>query len=97
MGSKRTRNARKQRTEVGVSVTGERITRASLTAHRASEDPAEQLRRLGASALRARERAEELEASTVVYGRSRGVSWDVLGRLLDIPGETLRRRYARRG
>ncbi len=38
-------------------------------------------------------RYRALERRSVLLGRLAGVSWDRIGGWLDVPGETLRRRY----
>jgi hypothetical protein len=54
----------------------------------------ERIMAAAAKAKRVRVLAAEHEAAVVGAGRAEGYSWDRLGRLLDCPGETLRRRYA---
>lgn len=44
----------------------------------------------------ARAALDDLQMRSVLMGRVLGLSWDDLGRDLDVPGETLRRRYAAR-
>lgn len=53
------------------------------------QDHVARLKRSGA-AMRA---ARLLEAQVVQEARSAGLSWDVMGALYGVPGETLRRRY----
>ena len=46
-----------------------------------------------AQAVAARRQADTLEEDAVRRGRQTGLSWDRMGEVLAVPGETLRRRY----
>lgn len=57
----------------------------------------DELVRAAERARKARLLAVKQEAAVVADGRAAGLSWDSLGRLLDCPGESLRRRHAEAG
>lgn len=44
-------------------------------------------------AVRLRQASAQAERQVVETGRGMGWSWDRIGQVLDVPGETLRRRY----
>lgn len=63
-------------------------------ASHATDDDRKAARLAATAALRARRRSTQLEIQAVEAARGAGVSWDELGRWLDLPGETVRRRHS---